>query len=68
MRRVLFVVSMRVSWAWFAAFTVAWLSAFSSLTSVDAQRKVRIGILLNAKRALGAKVAVELVNLGGAIF
>ena len=59
------VVNMGVSWAWFVAFAVAWLSVFSSLTSVDAQRKFRVGILLNAKRALGAKVAVELVNLGG---
>ena len=65
MRRPFLVVNMGVSWAWFVAFAVAWLSAFSSLTYVDAQRKFRVGILLNAKRALGAKVAVELVNLGG---
>ena len=65
MRGPFLVVNMGVSWAWFVAFAVAWLSAFSSLTYVDAQRKFRVGILLNAKRALGAKVAVELVNLGG---
>ena len=56
---------MLVSSVWFVASTIAWLTVFSGLPSAGAQRKVRVGILLNTKRALGAKVAIDLVNRGG---